>query len=63
MITMFTFTFVRIFKRVLESLALASSLSVLDPKQPVLGNSVLGVGLFQSPWPWPRRLCPRRHLW
>jgi len=31
-------------------------------RQPVLGNSVLGhgLGLFQSPW--PRRLCPRRHL-
>jgi len=32
----------------------------LASKQPVLGNSVLGLGLFQSPW--PRRLCPRRHL-
>jgi len=46
LITIFTFIFARIFKRVLESLALALSLSVLGleatcPRQ-------LG------PWPWPR---------
>jgi len=48
---MFTFIFAHIFKRVLEFLALASSLSVLGleatcPRQ-------LG--------PWPRRSCPRRY--
>ena len=31
----------------------------------VLGKAVLGLGLgfFLCPWPWPRALCPRLHLW
>jgi len=53
-IAMFTFIFARIFKRVFESLALASRLSVLGLKATCPRQ--LG------PWPWPRRLRPRRHL-
>ena len=40
------------------SLALASRVSVLG--KAVLG---LGLGFFLCPWPWPRALCPRLHLW
>ena len=29
----------------------------------VLGKAVLGLGFFLCPWPWPRALCPRLHLW
>ena len=36
------------------SLALASDFFC------VLG---LGLGFFLCPWPWPRALCPRLHLW
>ena len=30
-----------------------------------LGRAILGLGLgfFLCPWPWPRALCPRLHLW
>ena len=37
-------------------LSLASRVSVL-------GKAVLGLGFFLCPWPWPRALCPRLHLW
>ena len=37
-------------------LSLASRVSVL-------GKAVLGLGLFLCPWPWPRALYPRLHLW
>jgi len=52
--TMFALIISRIFKCVLESLAKDSSLSILGleatcPRQ-------------LCPWPWLRRLCPRRHL-
>ena len=39
-------------------LSLASRVSVLG--KAVLG---LGLGFFLCPWPWPRALCPRLHLW
>ena len=39
-------------------LSLASRVSVLG--KAVLG---LGLGFFLCPWPWPRALCPRPHLW
>ena len=29
----------------------------------VLGKTVLGLGFFLCPWPWPRALCSRLHLW
>ena len=32
-------------------------------KCPVRGKAVLGLGFFLCPWPWPRALCPRLHLW
>jgi len=59
-ITNFTFIFARIFK--LEALALASSLSVLglEATYPRQLGPWPWPGLFQRPW--PRRLCPRRHL-
>ena len=37
-------------------LSLASRVSVL-------GKAVLGLRFFLCPWPWPRALCPRLHLW
>ena len=46
------------------SLALASSIPVRG-RVSVLGKAVLGLGLgfFLCPWPWPRALCSRLHLW
>ena len=37
----------------------------LASRASVLGKAVLGLGLgfFLCPWPWPRALCPRLHLW
>ena len=29
----------------------------------VLKRAALGLGFFLCPWPWPRALCPRLHLW
>jgi len=60
---MFTFIFARIFKRVLKAWPWPRAFLSLALKQPVLGNSVLGLGLGLCQSPWPRRLCPRRHLW
>jgi len=53
---MFLLIFEHIFKRALEFLAFPRAFLSLASWQPVLGNSVLGLGLgpFQSPWPWPR---------
>ena len=38
-------------------------LSLMASRGFVLENSVLGLGVFLSPWPWPRTLGTRLHLW
>jgi len=47
---MFTFIFARIF------------ISVLGLEATCPRKLVPWLWIFWSPWPWPRRLCPHRHL-
>ena len=56
------------FWRTLVTVSLASSIPVLGLERFCPRNGCpwrLGIGLvfFLCPWPWPRALCPRIHLW
>ena len=45
------------------SLALASSISVLGLERVCPRKGCPWPLIFLCPWPWPRALCPRLHLW
>ena len=45
------------------SLALASSISVIGLERLCPRKGCPWPRIFLCPWPWPRALCPRLHLW
>ena len=47
----------------LVSLALASSIPVLDLERFCPRKGCPWPWIFLCPWPWPQALCPRLHLW
>ena len=50
--------------RTLVPVSLALSISVLGIKKVCPRRAVyLASDFFLCPWPWPRALCPRLHLW
>ena len=46
-----------------RALALVSMVLGLESVCPRKGCPWLGLGFFLCPWPWPRALCPRIHLY
>ena len=59
----FFFFFWRILALVSLFLALASCIPVLGLERVCSRKGCPWPRIFLCPWPWPRALCPRLHLW